>query len=171
MASQSLLLLFYEYELEHRPGCSDSLLSRTLLLNEVFIRTSTTLRLLLLFLLESMRRDVRILLVGDGPLFPILVSVPKLKMARRSSQRVLVKAPLSPRSSKRHSYPTLVPVLPTTHTPFFFLIHEHSYIPTGAAYRSRGDYIPRGDLRKRNHLHSGLRRQVSRANRVLPPFQ
>ena len=55
-----------------------------------------------------MRRDVRILLVGDGPLFSIFVHVAKLDATRYTSQRVLVKVPLLLRSSKRNSYPTYV---------------------------------------------------------------
>jgi len=39
----------------------------------------------LLFLLESMRRDVRILLVGDGPFIPFSFLVSKLKVTHRTS--------------------------------------------------------------------------------------
>jgi hypothetical protein len=64
----------------------------------------------------------------------------------------------------------LVPVLFTAFI-LFFLIQERSSTPTGAACRARSDYIPRGDLGKRNYLHSGLRRQVVRASRVRSPFR
>lgn len=60
--------------------------------------------------LESMRRDVRILLVGDGTRSSIVVLVAKLNTMDCTSQGVLVKVPLSPRSSRRHTYPMSVPI-------------------------------------------------------------
>ena len=50
--------------------------------------------------------------------FSILVFVAKLNMMHCASQRVLAKVPLSPRSSKKHSYPMSVPVLCTGHLSF-----------------------------------------------------
>jgi hypothetical protein len=68
---------------------------------------------------ESMRRDVRILLVGDGTSFSIVVLVANLNTMHCTSQRVLVKVPLSLRSSRRHTYPMSVPVSCSENTPNF----------------------------------------------------
>ncbi len=73
------------------------------------------------------------------------------------SQRVLVRAPSSLRSSRSLSCPmyVLIPYLS-----FFF--DPLSVTSTGATRRPGGHHISRGHLRKRNDLHRRLRRQVFR---------
>ena len=80
--------LFKLYQLEHRPGCSETDRASFQRWSFIRIRSSTPLRLHpLLFLLESMRRDVRILLVGDGPSIPFSSLVSKLKVVHTALLR------------------------------------------------------------------------------------
>jgi len=124
------------YELEHRPGCSGNWPSPRFGAR-VFIRALPRLFAysLLFLLLESMRRDVRILLVGDGPFIPFSFLVSQTQSATPRFLEGVGKSTIVTSFIKEAFVPHVGSSL--THPSFFFqLIHVPSSAPVGPTCRS-----------------------------------